>query len=129
MYVSFALSLFMFNNLWTKNISLNLSIFSFTNIEIAQVITSAFKSSMEILLFQWSQVSKHPDWKPHVNAWKDFKPSYILENIWEKYIHHVTSEHFTRCLQSGAGIRANKFTVRLPRILATLFCLFRMWSE
>jgi hypothetical protein len=41
----------------------------FTNIEAAQVITSAFKSSMEILLFQWSQVFKHPNWKPHVDAW------------------------------------------------------------
>jgi len=24
---------------------------------------------MEILLFQWSQVSKHPEWKSEVDAW------------------------------------------------------------
>jgi hypothetical protein len=41
----------------------------FTNIEAAQVITSVFKSSMEILLFQWSRISEHPDWKPRVDAW------------------------------------------------------------
>jgi len=33
------------------------------------MITSAFKSSIEILLFQWIQVSKHPKWKPQVDAW------------------------------------------------------------
>ena len=44
-------------------------IFRFTNIEAAQVISSAFKSSMEIPLFQWSQISKHPEWMPQINAW------------------------------------------------------------
>ncbi|KAL9374230.1 hypothetical protein Peur_033850 [Populus x canadensis] len=41
----------------------------FTNIEAARVISSAFKSSMEIPLFQWSQISKHPEWMPQLNAW------------------------------------------------------------
>jgi hypothetical protein len=44
-------------------------IFRFTNIEAARVISSAFKSSMEIPLFQWSQISKHPEWMPQINAW------------------------------------------------------------
>jgi hypothetical protein len=39
------------------NILLFLFIFRFTNIETVRVITSL----MEILLFQWSQLSKHPD--------------------------------------------------------------------
>jgi len=52
-----------------NNISLNLSNFRFTNIETARTITSIFKSSMEIPLFQWSQVFKHPEWKPQVDAW------------------------------------------------------------
>jgi len=46
-------------------------IFRFTNIEAARVISSAFKSSMEIPLFQWSQISKHPEWMPQINAWFD----------------------------------------------------------
>ncbi|KAL9350584.1 hypothetical protein Peur_057839 [Populus x canadensis] len=41
----------------------------FTNIEAARTITLAFKSSMEIPLFQWSQVSRHPKWKPNIDAW------------------------------------------------------------
>jgi hypothetical protein len=24
---------------------------------------------MEIPLFQWSQLSKHPDWRPYIDAW------------------------------------------------------------
>jgi hypothetical protein len=44
-------------------------IFRFTNIEATRVISSAFKSSMEIPLFQWSQISKHPEWMPQINAW------------------------------------------------------------
>jgi hypothetical protein len=44
-------------------------IFRFTNIDAARVISSAFKSSMEIPLFQWSQISKHPEWMPQINAW------------------------------------------------------------
>jgi len=43
------------------NILLILFIFMYTNIEAAQTITSAFKSSMKIPLFQSSQVSKHPE--------------------------------------------------------------------
>jgi hypothetical protein len=46
-----------------------LSIFRFTNIKAARVITSTFKSSIEISLFQWSQISRHPDWKPYIDAW------------------------------------------------------------
>jgi hypothetical protein len=26
---------------------------------------------MEIPLFQWSQVSKHPEWIPQIDAWFD----------------------------------------------------------
>jgi hypothetical protein len=26
---------------------------------------------MEILLFQWSQVSRHPEWIPQIDAWFD----------------------------------------------------------
>ena len=43
--------------------------FRFSNIEAARTITSAFKSLIEIPLFQWSQLSKHPDWRPYINAW------------------------------------------------------------
>lgn len=43
----------------------------FTNIEVARVISSAFKSSMEIPLFQWSRVSRHPEWIPNIDAWFD----------------------------------------------------------
>jgi len=43
----------------------------FTNIEATRVISSAFKSSIEIPLFQWSQISKHPEWMPQINAWFD----------------------------------------------------------
>ena len=51
------------------NILLFLFIFRFTNIEIALVITLTFKSLMKILLFQWSQLSKHLDWRPYIDAW------------------------------------------------------------
>jgi hypothetical protein len=51
------------------NILLILFNFRFTNIEAARTITSAFKSSMKILLFQWSQVSRHPEWRPNIDAW------------------------------------------------------------
>jgi hypothetical protein len=51
------------------NISLSLFIFRFTNIDATRVITSVFKSSMKILLFQWSQVFRHPDWRPYIDAW------------------------------------------------------------
>ena len=61
------------------NISLILFIFMFTNIEAARVITSAFKSSMKILLFQWSQVSRHPDWRSYINVW--FRRFYIGVNF------------------------------------------------
>jgi len=29
---------------------------------------------MEIPLFQWSQISKHPEWMPQINAWFDRFP-------------------------------------------------------
>jgi hypothetical protein len=51
------------------NILLILFNFRFTNIEAAQTITSAFKLLMEIPLFQWSQVSRHPEWRPNIDAW------------------------------------------------------------
>ena len=37
--------------------------FKFTNIEAAKTIISTFKSSIEISLFQWTQVSRHPKCK------------------------------------------------------------------
>jgi len=51
------------------NILLILFNFRFTNIKAARTITSAFKSSIEIPLFQWSQVSRHPEWRPNIDAW------------------------------------------------------------
>jgi hypothetical protein len=50
--------------IFEKIISFNECNFRFINIEAARTITSTFKSSIEISLFQWSQVSKHPEWKP-----------------------------------------------------------------
>ena len=52
-------------------ISLISFIFRFTNNEATRVISSAFKSSMEIPSFQWSQVSRHPEWIPQIDAWFD----------------------------------------------------------
>jgi hypothetical protein len=43
----------------------------FTNIEATRVISSAFKSSMEIPLLQWSQVSRHLEWISQINTWFD----------------------------------------------------------
>jgi hypothetical protein len=62
---------FTYNIIWEQliNISLILFIFIFTNIEATRLITSVFKSLMEILLFQWSQVSRHLDWRPYIDAW------------------------------------------------------------
>ena len=51
------------------NLLLILFNFRFTNIKDVWIITSAFKSSMEIPLFQWSQVSRHPEWRPNIDAW------------------------------------------------------------
>jgi len=41
----------------------------------------------------------------NVAVWRDFKPIYILTDIWPLYLDHVMSERFTRCSQSGAGNR------------------------
>jgi hypothetical protein len=41
----------------------------------------------------------------NVAVWRDFKPIYIPENIWPRYLEHVTSKWFTRRSQSGAGNR------------------------
>ena len=30
-----------------------------------------------------------------VAVWRDFKPIYILEDIWPHYLEHMTSERFT----------------------------------
>ena len=40
-----------------------------------------------------------------VVVWRDFKAIYIPEDIWPRYLEHVTSEWFTRCSQSGVGNR------------------------
>jgi hypothetical protein len=68
----FNVSLFCFHNMFNnflKMILFNECNFRFTNTETARTITSVFKSSMKILLFQWSHVSKHLEWKPQVDAW------------------------------------------------------------
>jgi len=40
-----------------------------------------------------------------VAVWRDFKPIYIPEDIWLRYLEHVMSERFTWRSQSGAGNR------------------------
>jgi len=50
------------------NVLLILFNFRFTNIEAAWTITFAFKSLIKILLFQWSQVSRHPEWRLNIDA-------------------------------------------------------------
>jgi hypothetical protein len=40
-----------------------------------------------------------------VAVWRDFKPIYIREDIWPRYLEHVMSERFTRYSQSDAGNR------------------------
>jgi hypothetical protein len=40
-----------------------------------------------------------------VAVWRDFRLSYILEDIWPQYIQHVMSELFTRRSQFGADNR------------------------
>ena len=41
----------------------------------------------------------------NVAVWRDFKLIYIPEDIWPRYLEHVTSERFTRRSQFGAGNR------------------------
>jgi len=48
---------------------MNLIYFQVHKIEIARVISSTFKSLMEIQLFQCSQVSIHPEWITQIDAW------------------------------------------------------------
>jgi len=40
-----------------------------------------------------------------VAVWRDFKPIYILDDIWAHYLEHVMSEWFTRRSQSSASNR------------------------
>jgi len=40
-----------------------------------------------------------------VAVWRDFKPIYIPEDIWSRYLEHVMFEQFTQRSQSGAGNR------------------------
>jgi hypothetical protein len=56
------------NIIYEQIINFLLFNFRFTNIEAARTITMAMKSSMEIPLFQWSQVSRHPECRPNINA-------------------------------------------------------------
>jgi hypothetical protein len=72
-YPHFNVSLFSLHNnlliIFEKLISINKCNFWFTNIEAIITISSTMISSMEILLFLWSQVSKHPKLKPMIDAW------------------------------------------------------------
>ena len=58
-----------YNIIYEQLINFLLFNFRFTNIEAARTITMAMKSSMEIPLFQWSQVSRHPEWRPNIDTW------------------------------------------------------------
>jgi len=60
-----------YNIIYEKRINILVILFNFrfTNIEVSQTITLAFNSSMKIPLFQWSQVSRHPKWRPNIDAW------------------------------------------------------------
>jgi hypothetical protein len=55
--------------IFEKLILINECNFRFINIEATKTITSVMKLLMEISLFQWSQVSKHSEQKPMINAW------------------------------------------------------------
>jgi len=70
-YLGFSFFIYIYNIIYKQliNILLILFNFRFTNIEAARTITSVFKSSMEIPLFQRSQVSRHPEWRPNIDAW------------------------------------------------------------
>jgi len=65
----FVLVFFFTYNIICEQLINILFILRFTNIEAARVITSVFKSSMDIPLFQWSQVSRLPDWRPNIDVW------------------------------------------------------------
>jgi len=69
--LGFSFFFFTYNIIYEQLINILLILFNFwfTNIEAARTITSTFKSSMEIPLFQWSQVSRHPEWRPNIDAW------------------------------------------------------------
>jgi hypothetical protein len=55
--------------IFEKLISINECYFRFTNIKASRTITSTMKSSIEVPLFQWSQVFKNLKWKPMIDAW------------------------------------------------------------
>jgi len=57
----------MFNNFLKNNFIYRMQ-FQVIYIEAAITIISGFKLSIEVLLFQWSQVSRHLEWKPHIDA-------------------------------------------------------------
>jgi hypothetical protein len=55
----------------------------------------AKKTARDRVLQGWNDVA----------VWRDFKLIYIPEDIWPRYLEHVTSERFTRRSQFGAGNR------------------------
>jgi hypothetical protein len=69
--LGFSFFFFTYNIIYEQLINILLILFNFwfTNIEAARTIISMFKSSMKIPLFQWSQVSRHPEWRPNIDAW------------------------------------------------------------
>jgi hypothetical protein len=113
----------MFNNFLKNNVSLNLSNFRFINIKSARTITSAFKSSMKILLFQWSQVSKHPEWKPQVDAW--FLRFKVSTNL--NFFYHVNSNTLLKLLRITLQLDniKIKIIVFIPNIKIYLLFTYR----
>ncbi|KAJ6969910.1 uncharacterized protein [Populus alba] len=73
---------------WKEDLSM------FTNIEAAQEISSVFKSSMEIPLFQWSQISRHPEWTSQINAWFDrIEDKFNWDNAHHTVVRRVWENH------------------------------------
>jgi hypothetical protein len=109
--------------IFEKIISINECNFWFTNIKVVRTISSTMKSSMEILLFLWSQVSKHPELKPMIDAWFErFKVSINL-NI---FLYSTN----TQDPNTSSGIlRVSSvfiYLTKIPLVLTTIFFFFRI---
>ncbi|KAJ6951993.1 hypothetical protein NC653_041225 [Populus alba x Populus x berolinensis] len=83
----------------------------FTNIEAAPVISSAFKASMEIPLFQWGQISRHPEWMPQINAWfRRFEHRFSWDDEHDTVVRRVWENHaaIRKRQKKQRGIRGSK---------------------